>query len=110
MRFILIFVFIFNIFFNLNMHLTLAEPDLAAGEDIFNSKCAACHAGGQNAVAPEKTLEIDVLTTNEMNSVEAIIKQVTNGKNAMPSFSAQLESDDIENVANYVLNQSKKGW
>lgn len=106
----LIFVFVFNIFFNLDTHLTLADPDLSAGEEIFNAKCTACHIGGQNVVVPEKTLEIDVLTDNKMNSVEAIVTQVTNGKNAMPSFSGQLQEDQIENVANYVLDRSKKGW
>jgi cytochrome c6 len=31
--------------------------DAAAGESIFSGNCAACHAGGQNVIMPEKTLE-----------------------------------------------------
>ena len=31
--------------------------DADAGEKIFNANCAACHAGGQNSVVPDHTLE-----------------------------------------------------
>ena len=31
--------------------------DVDAGEKIFNANCAACHAGGQNSVVPDHTLE-----------------------------------------------------
>jgi hypothetical protein len=31
--------------------------DAGAGEKIFNANCAACHAGGQNSVVPDHTLE-----------------------------------------------------
>jgi len=45
-----------------------------------------------------------------MKSVDAITYQVTNGKNAMPAFGGRLSDSDIEDVANYVLSQSDKGW
>merc|ERR1719401_250570 len=35
--------------------------DVGAGEKIFDANCAACHAGGQNVIMPEKTLEKDAL-------------------------------------------------
>jgi len=84
--------------------------DLDAGEQIFTANCAACHAGGNNAIMPEKTLKNDVLRDNEMNSIEAITNQVKNGKNAMPAFGGRLADEEIDNVANYVLSQSEKGW
>ena len=84
--------------------------DIAAGEQIFNANCAACHAGGNNAIIPEKTLKMDVLATYSMNSVDAITTQVTNGKGAMPAFGGRLEAEDIDNVANYVLSQAEQGW
>ena len=84
--------------------------DIESGERIFTATCAACHAGGNNVIMPEKTLKEDALTTNGMNSVDAITYQVTNGKNAMPAFGGRLSDTDIEDVANYVLSQSKKGW
>nr|UNJ15434.1 cytochrome c553 [Cyanidioschyzonaceae sp. 1] len=83
--------------------------DLAHGEQIFSANCAACHAGGNNVIMPEKTLKLDALEANQMNNVEAISYQVRNGKNAMPSFS-RLSDNDIDDVANYVLAQAKKGW
>nr|YP_009314443.1 Cytochrome c553 [Liagoropsis maxima]SCW22697.1 Cytochrome c553 [Liagoropsis maxima] len=84
--------------------------DIAAGEQIFNANCAACHAGGNNAIITEKTLKKDVLEAYAMNSVDAITTQVTNGKGAMPAFGGRLEAEDIDNVANYVLSQAEQGW
>jgi len=100
---------IFNLFYVLNISTTFAA-DLEAGEKIFSSNCTACHIGGNNLIMPAKTLKIDDLSEYKMDSIEAITNQVMNGKNAMPSFQGRLSSEDINNVANYVLNQSKNGW
>ena len=84
----------------------------AEGEAVFSGNCAACHAGGQNVIMPEKTLEKEALEEyldggfNE----KAVIKQVTNGKNAMPAFGGRLSDDDIANVAAYVISTSSAGW
>ena len=59
---------------------------------------------------PEKTLKKEALETYGMKSVDAITYQVTNGKNAMPAFGGRLSDSDIEDVANYVLQQTEKGW
>jgi len=67
--------------------------DAGEGAQIFSGNCAACHAGGQNVIMPEKTLE-----------------QVTNGKNAMPAFGGRLSDADIQNVATYVITTAKEGW
>lgn len=109
MKSILSFLFMFNCIYLLNTSSTLAA-DIEAGEKIFVSNCAVCHAGGNNTVSPEKTLQLKVLEDNEMNSIQAITTQVTGGKGSMPSFQSRLSSDDIDNVANYVLNQAKQGW
>jgi cytochrome c6 len=84
--------------------------DIKAGEQIFSANCSACHSGGNNAIMPEKTLKKDILTINQMNNIDAISNQVTNGKNAMPAFGGRLTDEDITNVANYVLNQAEQGW
>lgn len=93
---------------------TISGQALAAniehGEQVFTANCSACHAGGNNVIMPEKTLKKEALQDNEMNSVSAITYQVTNGKNAMPAFGGRLTDGDIEDVANYVLSQSEKGW
>ena len=45
-----------------------------------------------------------------MNSKEAIIQQVLNGKSAMPAFRGRLDSQQIEDVATYVLEKAATGW
>ena len=40
----------------------------------------------------------------------AVVKQVTNGKNAMPAFGGRLSDDDIASVASYVIATAKAGW
>lgn len=84
--------------------------DAAAGKQIFSANCAACHAGGRNAVNPQKTLQKADLEQYGMYDAAAIITQVTNGKNAMPAFGAKLSGEQIENVAAYVLAQADNGW
>lgn len=84
--------------------------DAASGAKVFNANCAACHAGGRNVIMANKTLQKDALEKYGMNSLEAIINQVTNGKNAMPAFKGRLKAEQIEDVSTYVLEQSEKGW
>mmetsp|Transcript_41378 Transcript_41378/g.50329 ORF Transcript_41378/g.50329 Transcript_41378/m.50329 type:complete len:144 (-) Transcript_41378:152-583(-) len=86
--------------------------DVAAGEQVFNANCAACHAGGQNVIMPDKTLEkeaLDQYLAGGRNEA-SVITQVTNGKNAMPAFGGRLGDDDIANVAAYVIKTSETGW
>jgi len=86
------------------------NPD--QGEKIFNANCAACHAGGQNVIMPEKTLEKEALEAYLAGgrSEASVRTQVTNGKNAMPAFGGRLSDLDIENVAAYVIKTSDEGW
>uniref|UniRef100_A0A7S4JXQ2 Cytochrome c-553 n=1 Tax=Odontella aurita TaxID=265563 RepID=A0A7S4JXQ2_9STRA len=86
--------------------------DVGAGEQVFNANCAACHAGGQNVIMPEKTLEKEALEQYLAGgrNEKAVITQVTNGKNAMPAFGGRLGDDDIANVAAYVISTSESGW
>ncbi|MCS6782148.1 MAG: c-type cytochrome [Gloeomargarita sp. SKYBB_i_bin120] len=83
--------------------------DLAHGAKVFAANCAACHAGGRNVVVASKSLKKEDLEKYGMD-LQAIIYQVTNGKNAMPAFKGRLSPTDIEDVAYYVLDQAEKGW
>ncbi|MDZ8189428.1 MAG: c-type cytochrome [Nostoc sp. ChiSLP02] len=91
-----------------------SSPALAAnsvsGAKVFSSNCASCHAGGKNLVKAEKSLKKDALEKYGLYSAEAIIAQVTNGKGAMPAFGNRLKSEQIEDVAAYVLSQADKDW
>lgn len=98
-------------------HLRLAtssfsQGDIDAGEQVFSGNCAACHAGGQNVIMPERTLEKDALEQYLAGgrNENSVITQVTNGKNAMPAFGGRLDEEDIANVAAYVISTSETGW
>lgn len=84
--------------------------DATNGATVFSANCASCHAGGKNLVQANKTLKKDALEQFGMYSAEAIITQVTKGKNAMPAFSGRLNATQIEDVAAYVLSQADKDW
>merc|ERR1740139_454961 len=86
--------------------------DVEAGSQLFSVNCAACHAGGQNVIMPEKTLEKEALDQylSGGRSEDSVVNQVTNGKNAMPAFGGRLSDDDIANVASYVIKTSEAGW
>eukprot|EP00803_Ostreobium_quekettii_P002123 evm.model.scf_1975.3 EVM.evm.TU.scf_1975.3 scf_1975:22474-23850(-) len=89
-----------------------AGADLALGEDVFNGNCAACHAGGQNSVEPDKPLSKDAIGKNLSGgfSESAIKTQVINGKGAMPAWGDRLDDDEIASVAAYVYQKSNSGW
>mmetsp|Transcript_27475 Transcript_27475/g.40587 ORF Transcript_27475/g.40587 Transcript_27475/m.40587 type:complete len:134 (+) Transcript_27475:52-453(+) len=86
--------------------------DVGNGETIFNGNCAACHAGGQNVIMPEKTLEKEALDQYLAGgrSEKSVITQVTNGKNAMPAFGGRLDDAQIADVAAYVIATADAGW
>ncbi|MEH1780150.1 MAG: c-type cytochrome [Nostoc sp.] len=84
--------------------------DATSGAKVFSANCASCHAGGKNLVQAAKNLKKEALEKYGLYSAEAIIAQVTNGKNAMPAFGKRLKPEQIENVAAYVLSQADEGW
>lgn len=87
-----------------------ATASTAIGAKIFSANCAACHQGGNNVVSANKNLKSAALKQYGMDSTDAIVTQVTNGKGAMPSFKGRLKEEDIKAVAAYVLDQSAKDW
>jgi cytochrome c6 len=92
--------------------LLIASPAHAAanGAQVFQANCAVCHANGANRIMANKTLKQDALERYNMDSKEAIVTQIQNGKSAMPAFLGRLNEAQIEAVAEYVLSQAKKGW
>ncbi len=107
-KILLVVVAIATFFFAANP--ALADADLATGAKVFSANCAACHNAGGNVVNAAKNLKIDTLKQYSMDSKEAIVAQVTNGKNAMPAFKGRLNADQIESVAAYVLDRATSGW
>jgi cytochrome c6 len=87
---------------------TNSQDKFETGEGLFNSSCNVCHVGGNNIIIPEKNLRKKSLEANGMNNLEAIVYQVTNGKNGMPAFGGRLKETEIEKVAIYVLQEFGK--
>jgi hypothetical protein len=54
----------------------------------------------------EKNLRQETLKANRMENIEAIIYQITNGKNGMPAFGGRFKEKDIEKVADYILKNN----
>ena len=104
----LAFLFVFS------MPSTAMASDLVRGGQIFNTNCAACHAGGGNVVKGERTLsQSDLeayLPTYLTGHATAIVAQVTYGRNAMPAFLDVLSENEIADVAAYVEDQASHGW
>lgn len=90
--------------------LSKAEAPAASGPrdgvTIFNTVCGACHNTGA-AGAPkidDKAAWAPRLATGK----EALIKSVTNGKNAMPAKGGATLSDiEIKNAVEYVMSKAK---
>ncbi|GAB4820229.1 hypothetical protein N2152v2_007275 [Parachlorella kessleri] len=82
--------------------------DLVLGEEIFSNNCAVCHAGGLNNIAGEEkhTLKKDALLKYNLFSVDAIVNQVNQGKDAMPPFNGVLSEEEIAAVASFVYDQA----
>ena len=96
-----------------------------SGQVLFErAGCVGCHPGGSNVVgyARAKTLKLAALEKNGYSQKEDIVNLIVNGKRIMPPFSeytrkadgalipARLSSEEIEAVAEYVLDEAQSGW
>jgi cytochrome c6 len=84
--------------------------DIASGAKIFDIHCAGCHENGGNIVRRGKTLKKKALQKYGMDSLEAISAIVTNGKGNMSAYKDRLTTEQIQDVAAYVLEQAQKDW
>ena len=89
---------------------TALAADTENGTKIFSVQCAGCHINGSNIIRRGKNLKIKALKKYNMDSLEAISSIVTNGKNNMSAYKDRLSTQEIQDVAAYVLEQAEKGW
>jgi quinohemoprotein ethanol dehydrogenase len=81
---------------------TARPVDRANGERLYKSACLPCHGaagegghgGGPSIIAGQTS--------------DTIISISTTGKNNMPSFAATLSTDDIRDIASYVVDALQK--
>lgn len=96
--------------------LAVSQPVLAEGSmrgaKVFDAQCMACHAGGGNSImyARGRTLRQKDLERFDVNSKEGVYEMVRAGKGAMPGYGTTLSKEEIEDVAEFVLERSAQGW
>ena len=74
----------------------------ATGEEVFKSKCAACHPDGGNIMNPKETLK-------GMKDSKKIVNKIRKGGGGMTAFDAKAISDaDAKAVADYIIKTFKK--
>ncbi len=112
---ILLFILLLAIaIFKFTFILPALAAETANGARIFGANCSSCHIGGGNILISDKTLTKEALSkyleNYDQDSIQAIIYQVQNGKNAMPAFKNKLNNQEIADVSTYIFQQAEKGW
>ncbi len=83
------------------------DPELrTAGLALFNNySCSTCHAladaGAGGSIGPS-------LDNNPRLSKEYTVTVIANGSGAMPSFGGQMSDDEIETLAQYIVQVARK--
>ena len=79
------------------------EPggQVASGAQLFKSNCESCHGpnGAGGHVGP------DLQKSSVAENLAQVEKQVRNGGGAMPPFSDVLSDEEIDTVAQYVVDE-----
>ncbi len=71
-------------------------------KDLFEKKCATCHGNdGTAGIGNAANLQ-----TSQSDSA-SVTQQISNGKNAMPSFKSQLSGVEVQRLRNYVFTLRK---
>ena len=84
--------------------------DLDRGAKIFKANCAGCHVNGGNIVRRGKNLKLKALHRNKVDTHEAVVSLVTNGKGIMSAYGDKLTPEEISEVSTYVLNRAEQNW
>jgi cytochrome c6 len=87
---------------------TAHAADIAAGSRLFEATCTSCHAGGQNLIAKEKTLDKETLeryVSADPNDIQQYMRYSFLHRGAH-LFDGNLSEEDFENVVAYVLDQA----
>lgn len=112
MQRIIVTVVIFIALFTMFDAAVLAAPlgDLDSGAAIFKANCAGCHVNGGNIVRRGKNLKLKALHRNKVDTHEAVVSLVTNGKGIMSAYGDKLTPEQIADVSSYVLERAETGW
>lgn len=108
---------IFMSIVTLSIALTYSPPafadtayNLDRGAAVFKANCAGCHVKGGNIVRRGKNLKPKALHRNKVDTQEAVVSLVTNGKGIMSAYGDKLTSEQIADVSAYVLHRAETDW
>jgi mono/diheme cytochrome c family protein len=83
--------------------------DIVAGSKIFAGNCAGCHAGRQNMIFQERTLQKDALEKNlgslDKEDIKGFVKNSLVHCDAF-ILGSKLSDKDFENIVSYVVDQA----
>ena len=88
----------------------LASIDLDNGAKVFKANCAGCHVNGGNIVRRGKNLKSRALHRHKVDTQEAVVSLVTNGKGIMSAYGDKLTQQEIADVSAYVLERAEHNW
>jgi len=78
---------------------TPSDPELANGQDVFNSNCARCHGpNGEGGVGPALG---NGRVEEAYPDIADQIAVITDGRNGMPAWGDELSEQEIHDVARY---------
>nr|WP_255102042.1 MULTISPECIES: c-type cytochrome [unclassified Synechococcus] len=89
---------------------SLATPDMASGESLFENHCAGCHINGGNILRRGKTLKLQALERNGITGPEAIAAIASAGLGQMSGYGEVLGPGGSEAVAGWVWQQAQRNW
>ena len=90
--------------------LSVAQPAWADGSQLFALHCAGCHLNGGNIIRRGKTLKLAALERQGIASQEAIAAIAAQGQGQMSGYAEALGEDGVQQVAEWVWQQSQAGW
>lgn len=79
----------------------------AGGEEIYNTKCMACHASG--AAGAPKLGDKEAWAPRIATGMDAMVASVINGKNAMPPKGGCMDcsDEDLAAAVEYMVSSSQ---
>ena len=80
------------------------------GAQLFEMHCAGCHVNGANIIRRGKTLKLAALERQGLASEEAIAAIAAQGQGQMSGYADVLGEDGLQQVAEWVWQQSQAGW
>jgi cytochrome c6 len=84
---------------------------LAHGAQLFEAHCVGCHVGGGNIIRRGRTLKLQALQRNGLDSAAAIALVAAQGRGQMSGYREALGGDGgAEDVAAWVWQQALLGW